>query len=300
MAGFLRMRNFRAIQRIMPATAFELASPELLRDRYPRDNGNVTEYPLSNENCTRFWGMSLLGILPDGTYDKGLGLMKPYPWEPEPVKPKDKKKRREHADDGSSDGYEEETGKDSRDGSSLENGEGPSDWWRMSIPKDNDKKSSLDDDERASKWWKTGYSIVSGESICPVCDMKFCRDQGQGKIECEEKKKKWHFKRLWRRMPDHRLLSNDKGKGIDLTYQWRHFCRDLRCKKVEPWMPAQPIPVVSHELPPSPPPSDEVDNNVEEIGEEESVDSPERFAPLNLRMKVPFPLSDSEPDSEGS
>jgi hypothetical protein len=219
--------------------------------------------------------MSLLGILPDGTYDSGLGLMKPYPWEPEPVKPKHKKKRRKHADDGCSDDYEGETDKESRDGSSLDNGEGPSDWWRMSIPKDNDNKSSLDGDERASKWWKTGYSIVSGEreSICPVCDLKFCRDQGQGKIECEEKKKKWHFKRLWRRMPDHRLLSDDKGKGIDLTYKWRHFCRASRSEKVERSMPAQPIPVVNHELPPSPPPSNELDNNVKEIKETEFFDS---------------------------
>ena len=223
-AGFLRMRNFRAIKRIMPATAFEQADPKHLRYRYPRDNGNVTEYSLSNEDCTRFWGISLLGTLPDGTYDNGLGVMKPYSWESDPVKLEDKKKRRKHADDGSSEGYDEETFEESGEGNSLDNGEGPSDWWRMSIPKDNDKEYSLGGGEGVSKWWKTGKSTVSGEGTSKVYDEKCCRVQGQLKMEYEKKekekeKKKWHCKPLWRRMPDHRILLSDKGKDM-LGQMW--------------------------------------------------------------------------------
>lgn len=292
------MRNFRAIKRIMPATDYELEGPRL-RDRYPRVNGNVTEYPLSNEDCTRFWGMSLVGILPGGTYDKGLGLMKPYPWEPEPVKSEDKKKRRKHADDGSSDGYDDETGKDSWKGSSLDNGEGPSDWWRMSIPKDNDKQSSLDDGERPFKGWKTGYSIVSGEGTERLYDEECSRGQSQGEMECEGKtneKMKRYFKHLWQRILDHRLLSNDKGKSIDRTYEVRQFNRNLKCKRIEQWMQAEPIPAADPKRRASLPPSDEWNNNVEELFEEDKVAYSERFATLHTRTKYPLRIGDTDVD----
>jgi hypothetical protein len=292
------MRNFRAIQRIMPATDYELEGPRL-RDRYPRVNGNVTEYPLSNEDCTRFWGMSLVGILPAGTYDKGLGLMKPYPWEPEPVKSEDKKKRRKHADDRRSDSYDDETGKDSWKGSSLDNGEGPSDWWRMSIPKDNDKQSSLDDGERPFKWWKTGYSIVSGEGTERLYDDECSRGQSQGEMECEGKtneKMKRYFKHLWQRILDHRLLSNDKGKSIDRTYEVRQFNRNLKCKRIEQWMQAEPIPAADPKRRASLPPSDEWNNNVEELFEEDKVAYSERFATLHTRTKYPLRIGDTDVD----
>lgn len=63
-------------------------------------------------------------------------------------------------------------------------------------------------------------------------------------------------------------------------------------------MPAQPIPAADPERPPSPPPSDEWNNNVEELVEEEFVDSPERFATLHTRTKVPLRISDSDVDLE--
>jgi hypothetical protein len=137
--------------------------------------------------------------------------MKPFPWEPEPVKFEKKKKRRKHADEGSSDGYNEETGKDSGAGSPLDNGEGPSDWWRMSIPKDNDKQSSLGDGEPLSGWWKMGFSLGDGDEIY---DEKYRRhqDRVEKRYERKGKEKKWHFKHLWRRMTDHPLLPSDKGK----------------------------------------------------------------------------------------
>ncbi len=275
------MRNFRAIQSILPAIDSDLASPKL-RDRYPRENGIVTEYPLSNADCTRFWGTTLLGILPGGMYDNGLGLMQPYPWEPEPVNSGHKRKRRMHADDGSSDGHDEETGQDSW---KMDNGEGPSDWWRMSIPKDNDKRSSLDDGEQPSKWWKTGYSIVSGEGIT-----EFSYEPNE--------QKKWCFKQLRQRILGHRLLCNGKGKGIDPIYEVRKFNRNLTCKRIERWMPADWIPTADPKQPHTPPPSDEWNNNVEELVEEDKVPYPERFATLHTRTKNPLRIGDIDVDLE--
>jgi hypothetical protein len=39
----------------------------------------VKVYPLSSDDCKRFWGETLKSILPDKYYD-GPGLLKPYPW----------------------------------------------------------------------------------------------------------------------------------------------------------------------------------------------------------------------------